>query len=260
MMRIAIFSDIHGNLTALEAVLDDIKQQSPDMVAFAGDACLFGARPKECLDLIRDQDMVCVHGNTDLMVAGHALLSDDIKAEINERQRTVESLKEWTAVQLTAHDRNWLEGLPFLRRISPTTNLHHDLLIVHANPQDVDQPIYPSADQQQQMWGEVRQPDADLLPLMQETVAGVMAFGHYHVPSLRLWQDMLLANISSVSLPLDGDRRAKYGLLTWTAGGPNQGEWQVEHRRVEYDVEQALQALAERQPPGWQELQKRLVP
>ena len=259
-MRIAIFSDVHGNLTALEAVMADIKQQAPDMVAFAGDASLFGARPKECLDLIRDQGMVCVHGNTDLMLAGQALLSDDIKAEMNERQRTVENLKEWTAVQLTAHDRNWLEGLPFLRRISPTTNLHHDLLIVHANPQDVDQPIYPPADQQQEMWGEVRQPDADLLPLLQETVAGVMAFGHYHVPSIRPWRQMLLANISSVSLPLDGDARAKYGLLQWAAQGPNKDSWSVEHRYVEYDVEKERQILADRQPPGWQDLQQRLAP
>jgi predicted phosphodiesterase len=259
-MRVAIFSDVHGNLTALKAVLADIEQQAPDIVAFAGDASLFGARPKECLDLIREQGMVCVHGNTDLMVAGHALLSDDIEAEMNERQRMVESLKEWTAVQLTALDRNWLEGLPFLRRISPTINPQHDLLIVHANPQDVDQPIFPPTDQQQAMWGEVRQPDADLRLIMKETVAAVMAFGHYHVPSLRPWNNMLLANISSVSLPLDNDRRAKYGLFTWTAAGPNQGEWQVEHRYVEYDVEREKQALAERQPPGWEDLQQRLVP
>jgi predicted phosphodiesterase len=259
-MRVAIFSDVHGNLTALQAVLADIEQQSPDIVAFAGDACLFGARPKECLDLIRDQGLVCVYGNTDLMVAGQALLSDDIKAEMNERQRTVENLKEWTAVQLTALDRNWLEGLPFLRRISPTANPQHDLLIVHANPQDVDQLILPPEAQQRQMWGEVRQPDVDLDPIMQETVAAVMAFGHYHVPSLRSWNNILLANISSVSLPLDGDPRAKYGLLTWTAAGPNQGEWQVEHRRVAYDIEQEGQVLAERQPPGWQDLQQRLAP
>jgi predicted phosphodiesterase len=259
-MRIAIFSDVHGNLTALEAVLADIEQQSPDIVAFAGDACLFGARPKECLDLIRDQGMVCIHGNTDLMVSGHALLSDDIKAEMNERQRTVENIKEWTVAQLTALDRNWLEGLPFLRRISPTANPQHDLLIVHANPQDVDQPIFPPEDRQREMWGEVRQPDADLHPIMKETVAAVMAFGHYHLPSLRPWHNMLLANISSVSLPLDEDRRAKYGLLTWTAGGPNQGEWRVEHRRIEYDVEAEKQALAGRQPPGWEDLQNRLAP
>jgi predicted phosphodiesterase len=258
-MRVAIFSDVHGNLTALEAVLADITQQFPDIVAFAGDACLFGARPKECLDLIRDQGMVSVYGNTDLMVSGHALLSDDIKAEMSERQRLVETLKEWTVVQLTALDRNWLEGLPFLRRVSPTANLQHDLLIVHANPQDVDQPIFPPEAQQQAMWGEVRQPDDKLRAVMQETAAAVMAFGHYHVPSLRPWNNILLANISSVSLPLDGDRRAKYGLLTWTAGGPNQGEWQVEHRRVEYDIEAEKQALAKRQPPGWEDLQKRLL-
>jgi predicted phosphodiesterase len=257
-MRVAIFSDVHGNLTALEAVLADIKQQTPDLIAFAGDACLFGAQPKACLDLLRAQDMVCVYGNTDLMVAGQALLSDDIKAEMSERQRTVETLKEWTAAELTALDRNWLEGLPFLRRVSPTANPQHDLLIVHANPRDVDQLLYPPEAQQQEMWGEIRQSDTDLHPLMQGTIAAVMAFGHYHIPSLRPWQDILLANISSVSLPLDGDRRAKYGLLTWTAAGPNQGQWQVEQRRVEYDMEQELAALAERQPPGWEELQKRL--
>jgi Icc-related predicted phosphoesterase len=48
-MRVAIFSDVHGNLTALEAVLNDIKQQSPDLTMFAGDLCVDGARPVACI-------------------------------------------------------------------------------------------------------------------------------------------------------------------------------------------------------------------
>lgn len=259
-MRIAIFSDVHGNLTALEAVLADIKQQAPDAIAFAGDACLFGARPKACLDLIRDQGMICVQGNTDKMVASHALLSGNIAAEKGERQRDAQNLREWTAFQLTALDRNWLEGLPFRRRISPTANPHHDLLLVHANPQDVDQPIYAPTEQQKAMWGEVRQPDSALWSIMKDTLVAVLAFGHFHVPSVRRWNKMRLANISSVSLPLDGDRRAKYGLLTWRASGPNRGEWQIEQRYIDYDVEQEIKILAERQPPDWQELQQRLRP
>jgi predicted phosphodiesterase len=81
-----------------------------------------------------------------------------------------------------------------------------------------------------------------------------MAYGHVHIPNIRQWGDITLANISSVSLPLDGDSRAKYGLLTWKEGAG----WTVAQQYVEYNIEQERQILSQVKPPDWESLGKRL--
>ena len=252
-MRVAIFSDVHGNLTALEAVLADIDEQAPDVVFFAGDLCVFGARPAECLELLRQLEIACIYGNTDDWIDSPPLLSDDIDEEEEQRRQHIHDICDWTHVQLNEMQRAWLRELPFHRRISPTPNPRDDLLIVHANPRDVDQVIYPPVSLQKKLFGEVKQQDDDLRPLLENLIIDVLAFGHLHVPNVRRWDDITLANISSVSLAMDGDTRAKYGLLTW-----DDDSWSVEHRYVEYDVGKELDALAARQPPDWENLIKRL--
>lgn len=251
-MRIAIFSDVHGNLTALEAVLSDIKEQSPDLVFFAGDLCVFGARPAACVQLLREADISSIYGNTDRWISNKPLLSDDIINEERVRSANAETAAEWTWAQLSEMDRAWLRTLPFYGRYSPTPNPRDDVFVVHANPLDVDRPIHPSESLQEKLYGKVVQPDNALRPLLQDIIAGVVSFGHVHIPNVRRWQDLTLANISSVSLPLDGDVRAKYGLLTW------ENEWKIEHRSVEYDVRQEVEYLERLKPPQWRNLGRQL--
>lgn len=251
-MRIAIFSDVHGNLTALEAVLKHIKQQKPDLILFAGDLCVFGARPGACVQRVREEDIASIYGNTDGWISNRPLLSDDIVAEKEARDQDIDTAAGWTMAQMAEMDLAWLRTLPFHRRVSPTPHPEDDLFIVHANPQDVDQPIHPPESLQEHFYGEVKQPDDDLRPLLSDAIAGTIAFGHVHIPSVRQWQGITLANISSVSLALDGDNRAKYGLLTWDDG------WTVEHMRVEYDVDQEVDYLKRLKPPDWQALSRRL--
>jgi predicted phosphodiesterase len=252
-MRIAIFSDVHGNLTALEAVLADINTQAPDAVVFAGDLCVFGPRPAECLQLVRSHDIACLHGNTDLWVAGPPILTVFTAEEERRRRQHIDDIADWTRAQLIEMERAWLRSLPFDRRISPTTNARDDLFIVHANPRDVDQTIYPSEAWQKDAFDEVRQTDSDLDALLEGLFVNTLAFGHFHVPNTRRWGDITLVNISSVSLALDGDTRAKYGLLTWDGNG-----WAVEHRFVPYDMKTELALLEARQPPDWEKLAHRL--
>jgi predicted phosphodiesterase len=255
-MRVAIFSDVHGNLTALEAVLADICQYAPDLTYFAGDLCQDGARPSACVQRIREAQIPSLYGNTDEELVNQPLLSRDVEKEEAERDQQVKDMAGWTRAQLSEADLLWLGELPFHRRVSPTVHPKDDLLIVHANPRDVDQHIYPPEAMQKTLFGKVKQPDDDpeLRDLLQELSVGILAFGHYHVPSVRHWGDLRLANISSVSLPVDGDRRAKYGLFTWRG---DEG-WQIEHHHVEYDVEREIKLLTAVQPPEWQSLVQRL--
>ncbi|HMT22600.1 MAG TPA: metallophosphoesterase family protein, partial [Promineifilum sp.] len=205
-MRIAIFSDVHGNLSGLEAVLDDIEQQKPDQIVFAGDLCFLGARPAACLRLLRERRIPSVAGNTDIwLTAGGE----------PERLRPV---FEWGVAQLTPDDLGWLGGLPFALRVSPTTRAADDLLIVHANPRNVNDIVFPSEADQITRWGTVRQPDAELEPLLGWVEAAVVAYGHLHIPGVRHWGALTLVNVSSVTMPGDEDGRAKYALLEWANG------------------------------------------
>jgi predicted phosphodiesterase len=226
------------------------------MIFFAGDLCVFGARPKECLELLRDENIMGVHGNTDQWISNRPILSDDIPAEKLKRARLVNDIIDWTSAALGEMDRAYLSAIPFHRRVSPTVYPQDDLFIVHANPIDVDQPIHPPESLQQTLYGEIKQPDNDaaLRHLLSELETGVMAYGHIHIPSVRQWGSIKLANISSVSLPLDGDSRAKYGLLTWEEGAG----WNISHHYVDYNVGQEKQLLSQLKPPDWESLSKRL--
>ncbi|MCB8945150.1 MAG: metallophosphoesterase family protein [Ardenticatenaceae bacterium] len=235
-MRVAIFSDVHGNLTALEAVLAAIEQQAVDTVVFAGDLCVAGPHPAECLQRVRQMGIPAVYGNTD-----HWLLG------ITEPPERVQAMCEWTLAQLNEEQRDWLRSLPLSYRLSPTNTASDDLLIVHANPKDAYGLIFPAEAEQMARYGRLRQPDADLDEWLSGTEAAVVAYGHLHIPGIRHWRNLTLANISSVNMPGDGDARAKYGLLVW-----QNGRWHIEHHQVAYDIQPEIAAIKQAQPPGWE--------
>lgn len=245
-MRVAIFSDVHGNLTALEAVLDHIaRQPNFDHVIFAGDAAMMGPRPAACAARIRESVDLSVYGNTDEWL--FRPLPFEENEDNRERMAYLHRTAAWTRDQLGEKETAWLQNLPFSQRISPTGRETDDLLIVHANPLDTMQVIYPPEETQREMKGEVTQPDAALAPLLAGVTAAVIAYGHLHIPSLRPYRNTLLANISSVSLPGDNDPRAKYGLLVWDGD-----KWHASHERVAYNREEEIAAFRQFQPPDWE--------
>lgn len=124
-----------------------------------------------------------------------------------------------------------------------------NLLIVHTNPVDVNQLIFPPEDEQMSRYGRVRQGDGDLDDLLADTGCAALVFGHLHIPYIRTWKQLRLFNISSVSVPGDGDPRAKYGLFTWDGMG-----WSFEGRKVEYDVQAEIDAYQQHRPPRWMEI------
>jgi len=236
-MKLALFSDVHGNLTGLTAVLADIATQGVDLVVFAGDLCLMGPRPAECLQLVRQRQLAALLGNTDEWASGQGTPPDRFHEII-----------PWTQSEFGADDAAWLGGRPFSLRVSPTTRAADDLLIVHANPQNLNDIIFPAEAEQSARYGHIRQPDADLAPLFTGVEAAVVAYGHLHLPGQRPWGQTLLVNVASVSMPGDDDPRAKYALLSWDGA-----RWSAEHRRVAYDVSREAAAFRDKRPPGWQQ-------
>jgi predicted phosphodiesterase len=237
-MRVAVFSDVHGNLTALDAVLSDIQGKNVDQIIFAGDLCLLGPRPGECLRRIREANIISIYGNTD-----EWLLESQVPPQ------RLAALAGWTLAQLSPDEQSWLDALPFSKRISPINDVLDDLLVVHANPLDVNQIIFPPEQEQMTRYGIVRQTDEELGELVHGVEARLMAYGHLHIPGERVWEQLRLVNISSVSIPGDGDERAKYGIFSW-----QDDNWSFERFFVGYDMEKEIDAYRKAQPPGWEKI------
>jgi predicted phosphodiesterase len=258
LMKVAIFSDVHGNLSALRAVLESIQQQPGlDEIVFAGDLCVFGPRPQACVQLILEQNIRTIAGNTDDWIFRPPILSDDLRGEQRKQRKHIRSLCQWTQSQLTKDGLNWIDELchSFQVHFSPTGNKNDELLVVHANPVDLNQLIFPPKSDQKVLYGRIRQSDAELAPLLNEVGAGAIAFGHLHIPNIRHWKNLILFNVSSVSLPGDGDGRAKYAVISWTEGLG----WSAKHIHVPYDINPEIEAYRQQRPPGWKKQVDALV-
>ncbi len=224
-MRIAVVSDIHGNLVGLDACLADLQAQGgADAVIAAGDLCVDGPKPKKVLQRLKEAGAQCLRGNTERYLA--AAKGDGGGVDAPQL--------EWTRRDVGEEWMRWLADLPFAIRIGEDDN---QLLIVHANPTTDDEHVWPDAD------------DETLVRLIGEERATAIAFGHLHLPYVRMWRGKMLVNVASAGLPKDGDARAGYAIFTERNGG-----WEVKHRRVEFDVKKVATQLADCGIPGSVEL------
>jgi putative phosphoesterase len=225
-MRLAVLSDVHGNLVSLDACMADLEAQGgADAIVAAGDLCLDGPKPKKVLQRLEQLGVQCLRGNTERYIA-------DAR---DERFEPIEDAQiAWTRGEVGEKWLTWLRDLPFALRIGED---HNQLLVVHANPKSDDEHIWPDAD------------EATLERMIGDEPATAIAFGHLHLPYVRMWRGKLLVNVASAGLPKDGDPRACYAIFTEREGG-----WQVKHRRVAFDVKKVATQLADCGIPGSEEL------
>ena len=224
-MKYAIIADIHANLEALTAVLEDMKQQGCTHTACLGDIVGYNADPKACLDIIRGMNISCVKGNHD-----HYGCGDEPLDGFNPRAADA---VRWTRRQLTEEDRKWLRGLKLVEIVDGFT-------IVHAT---LDNPS---------RWGYAFDKLAAAAHLAHQGTP-VCFFGHTHVP-IAFVRDAVVRggtyskfrvergkqyfiNAGSVGQPRDGNPKAAYVTYDLDSG-------YVELRRVEYDVPGALGKIA----------------
>jgi diadenosine tetraphosphatase ApaH/serine/threonine PP2A family protein phosphatase len=231
-MRVAVVSDIHGNLHALEAVLAEIETEDAAEIWCLGDVVGYGPRPNECCDLIRERTVVSLCGNHDLAVLG--------TLDVGEFTGDAATAARWTAGVLGEAQRVWLASL------SPLARRDHTQLF-HASPRD---PV----------WEYVLSEHAALLALL-ETDAPLVLVGHSHVALALAWDGSAidgglapggttadlgdrrwLVNPGSVGQPRDGDARAAWLLLDTDASA-------VSFRRVPYDVERTQEEMRDRGLP-----------
>jgi predicted phosphodiesterase len=230
-MRIAIVSDIHGNRTAFDAVLADLRQTAPDLILHGGDLAHGGASPAEIVDRIRELAWPGVLGNTDEMLFRPESLQEfasqslKLQPAFAKMFAMIEEMAVWDRETLGEARLVWLHTLP-LRHVQ------HQMALVHASPESCWRAPAPEAG------------DAELKSVYSPLNQPIVIYGHVHRSYIRKIDirkisgmntpGMIVANTGSVSLSHDGDRRASYLLLD---------DSKPEIRRVEYDVEKELKAL-----------------
>jgi predicted phosphodiesterase len=217
-MRIAIVSDIHGNRTAFEAVLADLRQTSPDLILHGGDLAHGGASPAEIVDRIRDLGWPGVIGNADEMLPAPETLRDFASQTppIQPLFAAIEEMAAATREVLGAARLAWLGSLPRVQ-------FHGPMALVHASPESAwRSPAKEASDAElQEVYGPLNTP--------------IAVYGHIHRSYIRNVSGTIVANTGSVSLSYDGDRRSAYLLLEGSAPSI---------RRVKYDVDKELKALS----------------
>ena len=216
-MRIAVVSDVHGNITAFEAVLADLRETAPDLILHGGDLVHGGSGNAEVLDRVREMGWPGVLGNTDEMLFRPEALTA-FAAQSPQLQSLFAAIAAMAAVereQLGPDRLGWLESLPMRQT-------HEAMALVHAAPETTwRSPGHESG-------------DAELESVYAALGQPVVVYAHIHRSYIRQVGKMRIVNSGSVSLSFDGDPRASYLLLD--DGRPS-------IRRVQYDVEREIQAM-----------------
>jgi predicted phosphodiesterase len=231
MPKLALISDIHANLPALEAVLRDIETREVDALYHLGDLVGYAPWPNEVVALLAERGIVGVSGNYDSTV-GTDYKHCGCRYE-DPRQEELSHLSyAWTRHACSPETRAALRALPFRIDLHPLGGHASGpcVELVHGTP--TLNTVYWTADRSDDFCRK--------MAAMAGLKAGdVIAFGHTHLPWHRVVDGVHFVNTGSVGRPKDGDPRAGYTLLT-IAGD---GVIEVDHTRVEYDVARASQAI-----------------
>lgn len=220
-MRIAVISDIHANIHALQAVWDDLQEQRIDSLYCLGDLVGYGAYPNEVIEFIRERLVPTIMGNYDDGVGfdrdecGCAYTDPRLK-ELGDRSLF------WT------REHTGQEHKDFLQSLVPEIRIRTDgqrVLMVHGSPRRMNEYLYED------------RPQATFERIAKASDADVLFFGHTHLPYEKNVAGTLFVNTGSVGKPKDGDPRAGYVIADIGVDA------EIEFRRVEYEVQKAAQAV-----------------
>lgn len=226
--RVAVLSDVHGNLAALEAVRKAIKREKPDAVVIAGDHVMNGPDPAGVVDALREMETsgaAIVQGNTDLAVgdfdysAAFPWFTDGVPD-------TIRAAAEWAHDELGDDRIGWLRRLPSERRLMLDETM---VLACHASPGSQTQ-------------GFDQQLDASvMLERMSRTDARIICCGHTHVPEIRDMGWKMIVNDGSAGYVFDGDPTASWALVEIDGT-----EVRAEIRRADFDTMAVANAISAR--------------
>jgi putative phosphoesterase len=246
-MKIALFSDIHANLPALEACLKSIDEQMPDAIYCLGDLVGYNIWPNEVINEIRRRRIPTIAGNYD---QGIGLTSDECGCayKTDEEKEMGKVSISYTNSIVKPKEKAYLRTLPAQIKIEfKLNNDKLNLLLVHGSPRKINEYLFEDREEK------------SLLRILEEADADIMCFGHTHKPFHRILPEhngskhfRHAINIGSVGKPKDGNPKGCYVLLTINENSSitNKESVQVEFIRFDYDVEKAAKAVEDSPLPN----------
>jgi putative phosphoesterase len=213
--RVAVITDIHGNLPALKAALARIEEIGIQSVFCGGDLVGYGPHPNEVCALIAQRDIPTIYGNYDYAVGRD--LEDCGCAYVTQHDRELgQRSVDWTLARTSQDSKEFMRSLPF--------DLHFplgdvDVHLVHGSPRKVNEYLFEDK-------------PARLYERLAAAESGsVLVFGHTHKPWVHEYSGVLFVNCGSVGKPKDSDPRGAFAVLESSAGSVR-----VTIERVEYDA------------------------
>jgi putative phosphoesterase len=228
-MKIAVLSDIHGNIEALEAVLENIKAQNIDKIFICGDLAMAGPQPSKTVNFLMNFDATFIQGNTDEMIVKNMVPPNEIMAN---------ALK-YAQNELTDEQKNFLANLPF----SHSEKIEDlNLLFVHGSPRKNNEDILPEQNSEK------------IAEIIAETTEDLIFCGHTHIPCGYQIKKQTLVNVGSVGRPFGEEPRACYVTVNI-----NKNEAGILHHFVDYDVKTAAEKLSQLDFIGSEKLSEMLL-
>ena len=222
MDRVAVITDVHANLPALEATLASIDADGIERVYCGGDLVGYGPRPNEVCELIEARAIPTIYGNYDWAIARD---EEDCRcAYVTKHDRQIGQLSvDWTLANTSRRAKAFMHELPFDLRFELADER---IRLVHGSPRKVNEYLFE--DKPARTFERIAAPaDCD-----------VLVFGHTHQPWVHEYGGVLFVNCGSVGKPKDGDPRGAFAIL-----GAVDGRVEVEIRRVDYPAEAVAEEM-----------------
>jgi putative phosphoesterase len=221
--RVAVITDIHGNLPALEAALAGIEELGIDQVYCGGDLVGYGPWPNEVCDLIREREIPTIYGNYDYAIGRDE--EDCMCAYPTQHERELGQLSvDWTLEHTSRESKDFMRKLPFDLRFQLG---EQRVRLVHGSPRKVNEYLFED------------KPAKTFERIAAGADCDVLVFGHTHKPWIHEYGEVLFVNCGSVGKPKDGDARGGFAVL-------DEGDGHLDARieRFEYDAEYASGQVA----------------
>ena len=236
MTRVAVITDIHANLPALDAVLARIDEQGIETTYCGGDLVGYGPRPDEVCARIEDRGIPTIYGNYDWAIARDE--EDCGCAYVTKHDREIGQLSvDWTLEHTGRRAKDFMRELPFDIRFELAGER---VRLVHGSPRKVNEYLFED------------KPARTFERIAAGADCDVLVFGHTHRPWVHEYGGVTFVNCGSVGKPKDGDLRAAFAVL-----GERDGSVEVEIQRVEYPAEPVAAEMREAGLPD--ELASKLV-
>ncbi len=247
-MTIALFSDIHANLPAIEAFFKDVERRKADSIYCLGDLVGYNIWPNEVINEIRKRNIPTIAGNYDFGI-GRASADCGCAYKTDKEKEMGKVSISFTNSIVNSDERKYLRTLP--AHIKVEFQLNDDrlnLLLVHGSPRKINEYLFEDREEK------------SLLRIMHDADADIMCFGHTHKPYHRALAETTedktkyrhAINIGSVGKPKDNDSRGCYVLLTIheNSSVANKESINVEFIRFNYNVEKAAKAIEDSPLPN----------